>query len=155
MLYYSPYLLILCFFHVLIWFIVMTAAFFSNYFAIINIFIIIPIIFIIQSFLKFHPFVISKMKYITTNIDKFSNVNNLYLSDLEKIDIQRIAIELNKTNDETLKAFLIMKNHEHYFILPKIIDYLKELFDSSFRNPFESSGIIIISLFINVILSYK
>jgi hypothetical protein len=95
------------------------------------------------------------MKYITTNIDIFSNVNNLYLSDLEKIDIQRIAIELNKTNDETLKAFLIMKNHEHYFILPKIIDYLKELFDSSFRNPFESSGIIIISLFINVILSYK
>ena len=64
----------------------MTAAFFSNYFAIINIFIIIPIIFIIQSSLKFHPFVISKMKYITDNIDKFSNVNNLYLSDLEKID---------------------------------------------------------------------
>jgi hypothetical protein len=124
----------------------MTAAFFSNYFAIINIFIIIPIIFIIQSFLKFHPFVISKMKYITSNIDKFSNVNNLYLSDLEKIDIQHIAIELNKTNDETLKAFLIMKTHEHYFILPKIIDYLKELFDSSFRNSFESSGIIIIFL---------
>ena len=49
------------------------------------------------------------MKYITDNIDKFSNVNNLYLSDLEKIDIQRIAMELNKPTDETLKAFLIMK----------------------------------------------
>lgn len=128
----------------------MTAAFFSNYFVIINIFIIIPVIFIIQSSLKFHPFVISKMKYITSNIDKFSNVKNLYLSYLEKN-----AMELNKPTDETLKAFLIMKNHEYYFILPKIIDYLKELFDSSFRNPFESSGIIIISLFINVILSYK
>jgi len=90
MVYYSPYLLILCFFHVLIWLIVMTAAFFSNYFAIINIFIIIPIIFIIQSSLKFHPFVISKMKYIIDNIDKLK----------EYIDIKEITTfpHINKTN---------------------------------------------------------
>ena len=122
--------------------------------AIINIIIFIPIIFLAQSFEKFHPFVIHKMKYIFENIHKFTLVKQSYISDLERIDIERIAKELHKTNKETLKAFQIMKEHEHKLIIPKYIDKLKEYFDLSFRNPLEASGLIIISLYINIIIYY-
>jgi hypothetical protein len=110
----------------------MIGALFIKKLAIIN----IPIIFLVQSFNNFHPFVIHKIKYI----NKFTHIKDLYISELEKIDIIRISNELNKT----LKGFKIMKEHEHKLFIPKYIDKLKEYFDLSFRNPFEASGLIII-----------
>jgi hypothetical protein len=132
----------------------MIGAIFIKKLAIINILIFIPIIFLVQSFEKFHPFVIHKMKYIFENIYKFTDINNSYISDLEIIDIQHIAKELNKTYKESLKAFQIMKEHEHILFIPKYIHKLKEYFDLSFRNPFEASGLIIIALYINIFSFY-
>jgi len=150
--YYSSYLLLICFIHILIWIISMIGALFIKKLAIINILIFIPIIFLVQSFNNFHPFVIHKIKYIFQNINKFTHIKDLYISELEKIDIIRISNELNKTYKETLKGFKIMKEHEHKLFIPKYIDKLKEYFDLSFRNPFEASGLIIISLYINIII---
>jgi hypothetical protein len=152
--YYSSYLLLICFIHVFIWAISMVGALFIKKLAIINILIFIPLIFLVQSFNTFHPFVIHKMKYIFQNIHKFTHINESYISELEFIDINRISKELNKTYKETLKGFRIMKEHEHKLIIPKYIDKLKEFFDSSFRNPFEASGLIIISFYINILILY-
>lgn len=150
--YYSPYLILICVIHILIWIVSMIGALFIKDLALINMIIIIPIIFIMQSFQNFHPFVIHKMKYIIENMDKFNDVQETYISHLEMNDIERIANELNITIDESLKGFEIMKEHEYILLIPKYLDNLKQKFDSSFRNPFEASGLIIISLFINIII---
>ena len=146
---YSSYLLFICFIHILIWFIVFIGAFFINNLAFINIILIIPSIFIIQSLYYYHPFVLNKIIYILNNNDKFSLSNYKYTSSNDKIDIEKMSKKLNHSYNDTLNAFLIMKDHEHFFIFPYFIDYFKELFDYSFRNPFDAPGLVIIGLFIN------
>jgi hypothetical protein len=127
----------------------------SNKIAIINIIIIIPLIFLVQSFFHFHPFVMNKMKYILSNIHKFLSPSIIYnITPYEDIDIKRMSISFNISYNDTLKAFLIMKEHEHLLLFPQILDYLRQIFYSAFRNPFDASGLIIIALFINIIILY-
>lgn len=152
---YSLYLLLICFIHMLIWIIVFASPFFINNFALINIILIIPLIFIVQSLYNYHPFVINKIIYILNNIDKFSISKYKYTSPNEKIDIEKMSKILNHSYKDTLHAFFIMKDHEHYLIFPYYIDYFKEMFNNSFRNPFDAPGLIIIGLIINIYIYFN
>ena len=155
---YNMYILFMCIFHLLIWVVVAFGGFFSNKILFINMFIILPMIYIVQT-MSLHPITKEKIKYIITHIDKFKEptaFTSYCYNKIDKNDIKSLQKELGYTEEEILKALLIMRDYEDCLGVSKIITILYRQFCESYRNPFDAQGFIVISYILNsFIFLYK
>jgi hypothetical protein len=149
----SIYISLLCFIHIVLWIVVFVGGFLNKKLIEYNLYIFLPFIYILQSFFPFHFIVRHKLQYIKQNIKDFKKPNkNVQLNRIDIEDIKRAAEVEKVSYDEMLTYFLIMKEYEHTLILPRLLDYLKNIFDYAFRNPFDAPQMIIIGFIINLYL---
>ena len=146
------YLSIICLFHIIIWLFVFIGGFFNEYILKINLFLLLPLIFIIQSFFSLHFIVKHKINYIKNNYNYFNTNYKYNLTWNEQNDIKKISLEENIPYNETYKYFMIMKAYEHYWILPLILDYFREKLDYAYRNPFDAAGLLTLGYIINIFI---
>lgn len=79
--------------------------------------------------------------------------DRIILSETEKEYINNIAQYLNKSEQETVSAYRILKYYEEPFVITNIFYQLWKYWDGiSFANPFSPQGILIIAFYINVLL---
>lgn len=138
--------------HLIIWLFVCFFGLFYENAIYINIFIILPIIYISQSF-KNHPIIKEKIMYICKNksefyeldLSKFDKNNYMKLKDLECLQKQ-----INYSKEEIIEAMLIMEYYENKLIIPMIVSNMRAKFDDSFRNPFDAQGLIVLAYILNV-----
>jgi len=125
---------------------------FSDKILLLNIFIILPLIFITQC-QQNHPILKYKIKYIINNQNLFSNINiNPYkkcCNSLYNSEVDNLVDELKYDRKDIENAYAILKLYENKFILPNCIDYGKNIFCNSFRNPFDAQGLIVIGYIFN------
>lgn len=140
-----------CLIHLLIWIFVGLGGFFSNKILYFNIFILLPIVYIAQS-MPNHPITKQKIKYILEHKDEFSNPEPFVSFCYNKIDekeIKHIQKEFGSSEEDTIRAFLIMQKYENCLGVPALITIIYRQFCESYRNPLDAQGFIVLAYILN------
>ena len=138
-------------FHILIWLFIILGGFISSTYANLNIFYIIPGIYILHMS-NFHILNEIKIKLLNIEEDKNDNItsdNNLCVKQCElnnNIMFNSInCIHQCKQNEELNKVL-------EKYILPKILNNIKKFFKNSFANPVSPQGLLILGFIVNTSL---
>lgn len=141
-------------FHLSIFLFLLLAGFVYKPCVYIIVVVLIPICYIFQSF-PLHILIKQKLLFIMKQHRSFKMPpeGRIILSDTEIRYLNDIAQHLNKSEQEVILAYRILKYYEEPFILPSMFYKFWKHFDGvSFANPFSPQGILIISFYINVLL---
>lgn len=145
-------------FHTFVWLFAVFGGIISNKILFFNIFILLPIFYIVQA-KENHPIMKEKVKYILTNIESFEEpkpfISYCY-NQLKETEVEHLQKELGYSKDKIIKAIMIIKGYEDYMIFPKIITSCYRKFCNSYRNPFDTHGLLILGYIVNsYIFLYK
>jgi hypothetical protein len=147
------FILFICVIHLFIWLFVAFGGFFSNKIIFFNIFILLPIFYIAQS-MPNHPIAKEKIKYILEHKDEFSDPEPFVSYCYNKIDereIRHLQKELGGSEEETIKAIMIMQKYENCLGVPALITIIYRQFCESYRNPLDPQGFIVLAYIMNSI----
>lgn len=146
---------ILTLFHTLIWIFFVFGCFFSKTIAKLNLFIILPFIYL--SYINNqHPFVILKLillrKYykdlpdIPVNFNEKDFNQNEYESALIQLQIleDNLSSQNKLTSEEKRNIIVYYQKLEKFYVLPHYFSLLKIHFDDSFQNPLTPQGLLIL-----------
>ncbi len=137
-------------FHIIIWLFVFIFGMLNITISKINLFFILPLIYIAQSIFNFHPLLLYDINLIEKNIKYLDKSNkNCKISKIEKIDIEKLAILKNISYEDAYLYFCILRKYQTKLIIPKIWYDIRNYFDKSFRNPLDASGMITLGYIIN------
>lgn len=140
-----------CIIHLLIWLFVAFGGFFSDKIIFLNIFIILPLIYVAQSS-KHHPITKMKIKYILEHEDEFfvpePFVSYCY-NRLDSKEVEQLEKELGRSKEDVIKAFLIMQTYENSLGFPYALTSLYRNFCDSYKNPFDAQGLIVFAYMLN------
>jgi hypothetical protein len=140
-----------CLMHLFIWLFVAFGGFFSTKILFLNVFIILPIVYIAQA-QKNHPITKEKIKYILNNMTEFSDPEPFVSYCYNKVDpkeVEHLKKELNGSEEEIIKAILIMQSYENCLGIPKLITIVYRNFCDSYRNPLDPQGFIVLAFILN------
>jgi hypothetical protein len=138
--------------HILIWLFIVFGGFISSIYANLNIFYIIPSVYILHM-LSFH--ILNEIKLKLLNIEED---NNNILSDDNNCVKQ---CKLNNSEDGSItfnhciykcKKYKELDKVLEKYILPKILNNIQEFFKKSFCNPVSPQGLLILGFIINTSL---
>jgi len=142
-----------CIIHLFIWIFVAFGGFFSNKIIFFNIFILLPIVYIAQA-MPNHPITKEKIKYILEHKDEFSDPEPFVSYCYNKIDqkeVKHLQKELGGSEEETIKAIMIMQGFENCLGVPALITIIYRNFCESYRNPLDPQGFIVLAYILNSI----
>jgi len=142
-----------CIIHLFIWIFVAFGGFFSNKIIFFNIFILLPIVYIAQA-MPNHPITKEKIKYILEHKDEFSDPEPFVSYCYNKIDqkeVKHLQKELGGSEEETIKAIMIMQGFENCLGVPALITIIYRQFCESYRNPLDPQGFIVLAYILNSI----
>lgn len=152
--------------HILIWLFTVSGGFISATCANLNIFYIIPAIYILHM-LNFHVLNEIKLKLLNSEENKNNNItsdNNLCVkqckleSKLKSINYVKDMDEYNNIPFNSSKCIYKCKQYEELnkvldkYILPKILNSINKYFKDSFGNPVSAQGLLILGFIINTSL---
>ena len=140
-----------CLLHVCIWLFVAIGGFFSTKILYLNIFIILPIIYIIQA-MPNHPITKQKIKYILEHKNEFTNPEPFISYCYNRIDpneVEHLQKELGGTKEDILNAIVTMQKYEHCLGIPTLITIISRNFCESYRNPMDPQGFIVLAYILN------
>lgn len=148
------YITSLCIIHLIIWLIVSLGGLISSKLVILNLYILLPIIFIAQS-MSFHVVNKKKIEYIKNN-KKYLNKKILKIPYDEIVEFSREAKKLNMTKNELIEIMSYLEYYDDKCIIPYYLNIIKRKCYSSWRNPLSPQGLIIFCYILNLIfLKYK
>jgi hypothetical protein len=149
----SLFILFGCIIHLFIWLFVAFGGFFSNKIIFFNIFILLPIVYIAQA-MPNHPITKEKIKYILEHKDEFSDPEPFVSYCYNKVDakeVKHLQKELGGSEEETIKAIMIMQGFENCLGVPALITIIYRQFCESYRNPLDPQGFIVLAYILNSI----
>jgi hypothetical protein len=145
------YIFSVCTIHLFIWLFVVFGGFFSKKILFVNVFILLPMVYITQA-QKNHPIAKEKIKYILNNMNQFSDpepfVSYCY-NKIEPKEIQHLSEELGASEKDVIKATLIMQSYDNCLGIPKLLILVYRNFCDSYRNPLDPQGLIVLGFIIN------
>lgn len=148
--------------HLLIWLLIIFGGIFSSHLAKINLLVLIPGIYLIQT-LPFHLFIKAKLDYIYKQMleegmvkvdEKNQEVSG---TQLDKGDIRSrelsaeiLKMELRGMNEDVLKEMVDRyKSSEDMLVIPKYFNEVRNMCDNCFQNPCSVQGIMVLGMAIN------
>jgi hypothetical protein len=140
-----------CVIHLFIWLFVAFGGFFSDKILFFNVFIVLPMIYLAQT-RNNHPITKEKIKYILNNMGEFSDPEQFISYCYNKIDpkdVDHLKKELGGSEEDIIKAILIMQSHENCLGIPKLITIVYRNFCDSYRNPLDPQGFIVLAYILN------
>ena len=140
-----------CAIHLFIWIFVAFGGFFSNKIIFFNIFILLPIVYIAQA-MPNHPITKEKIKYILEHKDEFSDPEPFVSYCYNKVDqkeVKHLQKELGGSEEDTIRAILIMQSFENCLGIPAVITMIYRNFCESYRNPLDPQGFIVLAYILN------
>ena len=99
-----------------------------------------------------HPITKEKIKYILNNMSEFSDPETFVSYCYNKIDpkdVEHLKKELGGSEEDIIKAILIMQSHENCLGIPKLITIVYRNFCNSYRNPLDPQGFIVFAFILN------
>ena len=148
----SLFINLLIILHVFVWLFVMFGGFFSEKICKLNLFIFIPLIYIIQM-LPFHIFITKKIQEIDKNYDNYMDIDvdkkdfEFFMNDASYLkNIKNLNIQEDRLPQIT-KAYIIEENK---YVLPMIQRRLRFYFTKSFGDPLSHQGMLILGMIINL-----
>ena len=140
-----------CVFHLCIWLFVAFGGFFSTKILLFNVFILLPIVYIVQA-MPNHPITKEKIKYILEQKNEFKDPERFISYCYNRIDekeVEHLQKELEASKKEIIKAILIMQKYENSLGIPKLITIISRQFCNSYRNPMDPQGFIVFAYILN------
>jgi hypothetical protein len=116
-------------------------------------FILLPIVYIAQA-MPNHPITKEKIKYILEHKDEFSDPEPFVSYCHNKVDpkeVKHLQKELGGSEEETIKAIMIMQGFENCLGVPALITIIYRQFCESYRNPLDPQGFIVLAYILNSI----
>ena len=148
------YIHCLCLIHVIVWLIVLFGGFVSYKLAILNLYILLPLIYIVQS-MSFHFIMKEKIRHIKDNKKYLCN-KILNLPEEEIVELSIEAKKLNMTTKELIDILGYIEYYSDQYIIPYYFEKLKRNSYSSWKNPFSPQGVIILGYIFNLLcLKFK
>jgi hypothetical protein len=147
-------------FHILIWLFIVFGGFISSTYANLNIFYIIPGIYILH-ILSFHILNEIKLKLLNIEEDKNNNILSDDNNCVKQCKLNKELKSLNNSEDDSItfnhciyecKKYKELDKVLEKYILPKILNNIKEYFKNSFSNPVSPQGLLILGFIINTSL---
>jgi len=142
-----------CLIHLIIWVVIALGGFFSNKILFFNLLILLPIVYIAQS-MPNHPITKEKIKYILEHKDEFTDpepfVSYCY-NKIDEIEIKHLQKELGGSEEDSIRAMMIMQNYENFLGLPPLTRIIYRQFCESYRNPLDAQGYIVLAYIFNSI----
>lgn len=146
-----------CLIHVLIWLVVVFGGLLSYEIVLLNLYVFLPLIFVLQSVLSSHIIVRFKLEYIWNHKEQLNSNSGYTFTKHDYQDIMQYNERMNLPKEQIEYSVRVLKYYEHQCVLPKVLDNLKMMFANSFRNPFDAQALIVIGLLVNLVIlaSYK
>jgi hypothetical protein len=149
--------LLLTLIHILFWLFFIFGGFFSKKFCQINLYIILPLIYLIHTIMPFHIIVNKKIEIINNNYDNL--IKNLDLNKVSEnelnfmkqdIPFQKQISHIKEDRKDNITKIYILE--ENKLILPLIQRKIRLIFSNSFADPLSAQGMVILGCIINVYL---
>jgi len=120
--------------------------------ALINVLILLPVVFIVQSVFPVHIFMKIKMEHVEQNLQHLKKKSDVVISRNTHLNLVHYAESVGMPLARVIENFKVIKYYEDGLLLPRVTDWLKLIFDKSFKNPMDAYGMVIISYIINCYL---
>lgn len=147
-------LYLLCSMHIIVWIIVMFLGILSRRGALINVLILLPMVFIVQSVFPVHIFMKTKMVHVNQNLHHLKKKSDVVISRNTHLNLVHYAESVGMSLAQVIENYKVIKYYEDGLLLPRVTDWLKLVFDESFKNPMDAYGMVIIAYVINCYLLY-
>lgn len=151
-------ILLLTLIHILFWLFFIFGGFFSKKICKINLYIILPFIYLIHTIMPFHIIVNKKIDIIDHNYEKLIktlDLNKVGERDLifmkQDVQFQKQISHIKEDRKDNITKIYILE--ENKLILPFIQRKIRLLFSNSFADPLSAQGMVILGCIINVYMS--
>lgn len=135
--------------HIGVWVLAVFGGLYSCRVAAFNMLALLPLIYVVQSFLTTHIFVKAKIDFILRHPGAFKADMAHVFSEGERRDIAHHAAEAGYSVEAVTYARRVMRHYEDALVAPRVTRAISKATKRSYQNPMSAQGMLVLAYIVN------